>query len=692
MSLEAWGHALVGLVYTLVFLRLVLKRNARPNSHLPDRVVAFTVLFTGLWGWFGLVNLLTHGLQWQLVSTVMDALRYGGWFTFLLLLLRPGRTDAAGYVRLIAACAVLLVVAGIAIPVWDHIKSSTAGEFARISLLVSMASSIFALVLLEQVFRNATEDSQWNIKPLCLGLAGMFLFDLYLYSQAVMFGRADLSALQIRSAVHAIVAPLLALSMTRRSDWISKIGISPKAAFHSASLFIAGLYLMFMSAVGYYVRFFGGEWGRALQVGLVFFALISLLVLAMSGSVRANLRVFLGKHFFRYRYDYREEWLKFTRTLFSRNTPNEVGQQVIRGLADMLESPGGSLWVRANGDAAFTQTARWNMPQTAEQESEDSALCEFMITSGWVINLEEFRSYSRRYGALRLPKWLQDTDQAWLVVPLMVGSELIGFVVLASARTSIEVNWEVNDLLKTAGQQAASFLAQMQATEALLEVRKFDSFNRMSAFVVHDLKNIVTQLSLMMKNAQRLSGNPEFQQDMLITVENSLDRMRQLMLQLREGATPPGAAFGVDLNRIAERIRAVSASRGRTLELHLGEPVLARGHEERLERIIGHMVQNAFDATQTNDCVSLTVGRDLGHARILVSDTGHGMSKDFIRERLFKPFQTTKQAGMGIGAYESFQYVQELGGKLDVQSDEGVGTIMTILLPVFEVHAGSDLH
>lgn len=692
MSLEAWGHALVGLVYTLVFLRLVLKRNARPNSHLPDRVVTFTVLFTGLWGWFGLVNLLTQGSQWQLVSIVMDALRYGGWFTFLLLLLRPGRTDATGYVRLIAACAVLLVVAGIAIPVWDHIRSSTAGEFARVSLLVSMASSIFALVLLEQVFRNATEDSQWNIKPLCLGLAGMFLFDLYLYSQAVMFGRADLSALQIRSAVHAIVAPLLALSMTRRSDWISKIRISPKAAFHSASLFIAGLYLMFMSAVGYYVRYFGGEWGRALQVGLVFFALISLLVLAMSGSVRANLRVFLGKHFFRYRYDYREEWLKFTRTLFSRNTPNEVGQQVIRGLADMLESPGGSLWVRANGDAAFTQTARWNMPQTAEQEPADSALCEFMVTSGWVINLEEFRSYSRRYGALRLPKWLQDTDQAWLVVPLMVGSELIGFVVLASARTSIEVNWEVNDLLKTAGQQAASFLAQMQATEALLEVRKFDSFNRMSAFVVHDLKNIVTQLSLMMKNAQRLSGNPEFQQDMLITVENSLDRMRQLMLQLREGATPPGAAFGVDLNRIAERIRVISASRGRTLELHIGEPVLARGHEERLERIIGHMVQNAFDATQANDCVSLTVDRDLGHARILVSDTGHGMSKDFIRERLFKPFQTTKQAGMGIGAYESFQYVQELGGKLDVQSDEGVGTIMTILLPVFEVRAGSDLH
>ena len=695
MSLMAWGQALVGLVYTVFFLRLVQQRNRRPHTQFPYRVVALTVLSTAMWGWFALAHILVGptvgGLQ--LASVIMDTLRYGGWFAFLLVLLRSDQPKAdTTRVSWLMVCAGLLVIVGVVVPVWNQIELNLNGESTRLSLLARMSSSIFALVLLEQVFRNATEDSRWNIKPLCLGLAGVFLFDLYVYSQAVMFGRVDASALQIRGGVHAIVAPLLALSMSRRSDWISKIRISPKAAFHSASLFIAGIYLVFMSAVGYYVRFFGGEWGQALQVGLVFFAILSLLVLAVSGSVRANLRVFLGKHFFRYRYDYREEWLKFTRTLFSRNTPQEVGQQVIRGLADMLESPGGGLWVRANGDAAFSQTARWNMPQTLDREMADSPLCEFMVTSGWVINLEEFRSYSRRYGDLRLPKWLQETEQAWLVVPLMVGSELIGFVVLASARTSVEVNWEVNDLLKTAGQQAASFLAQMQATEALLEVRKFDSFNRMSAFVVHDLKNIVTQLSLMMKNAKRLSGNPEFQQDMLITVENSLDRMRQLMLQLREGATPPGAAFGVDLNQIAERIRLMSAGRGRALELHVGEPVLARGHEERLERIVGHMVQNALDATQENGRVSLTVDRVVGQARIVVSDTGHGMSKDFIRDRLFKPFQTTKQAGMGIGAYESFQYVQELGGKIEVKSDEGEGTTMTILLPVFEVRAGSDLH
>jgi putative PEP-CTERM system histidine kinase len=448
---------------------------------------------------------------------------------------------------------------------------------------------------------------------------------------------------------------------------------------------------LFISGVGYYVRFFGGEWGRALQLGLVFLALVALTLLAFSGSVRAKLRVFLGKHFFHYRYDYREEWLRFTQTLSVQSSPQHMGEQVIRGLADMLESPAGALWMKVPNDQAFRQTARWNMAQIEDLEDDSSALCQFMRRTGWVVNLEEYRSIPRRYAQLSLPTWLLGMVQAWLIVPLCVGDELIGFVVLASARTSLDVNWDVNDLLKTAGRQAASFLAQMQATEALLEVRKFDAFNRMSAFVVHDLKNIVTQLSLMMKNAKRLHANPEFQQDMLMTIENSLEKMRQLMLQLREGATPTGTAFGVDLCRVVQRIESAVAGRGRKVEIRLLDRVFARGHEERLERVIGHVIQNALDATDSEGSVWLKLDRQAGQARVEVGDTGHGMSQEFIRDRLFKPFQTTKNSGMGIGAYESFQYVRELGGSISVKSEPGHGTEVTLLLPLFEAQNDSDL-
>ncbi len=203
----------------------------------------------------------------------------------------------------------------------------------------------------------------------------------------------------------------------------------------------------------------------------------------------------------------------------------------------------------------FAQAARWNMPADAAAEAADSEFIRFLSDTGWVVNLEEFRSSPERYRELRLPHWLSELPNAWLIIPLANADELIGFVVLATARTRIDVNWEVNDLLKTAARQAATFLGQMQATEALLEARKFDAFNRMSAFVVHDLKNIVAQLSLMLRNAERHRDNPEFQKDMLMTVEHSVERMKQLMLQLREGTTPVEAPHGVDLAAVIERIR-----------------------------------------------------------------------------------------------------------------------------------------
>ncbi len=624
--LIAWSHGLAGVAYMVFSLGLVARGYLRAPRERPRIVLMLALVASAAWAWLMVVAIWREQPLLLRLAAMADILRYGAWFWFLLVLLKVrAQRGVNASLSWLGQGALGVFVAAVALQGLPVLGYGNAEVLRKLQLFSALSLPVMAMVLLEQLFRNVSDDSRWNIKPLCLGLAGAFLFDLYLYSQAVLFNRLDSDAFSIRGAVHAMVVPLLFLSTSRQSDWIARIQISRKAAFHSATLMIAGLYLLFISGVGYYVRFFGGDWGRALQVGLVFLGLIVLVVLALSGSVRAQLRVFLGKHFFRYRYDYREEWLRFTQTLSAKNSPQEMGEQVVRGLADMLDSPAGGLWLKNRGEPGYCQTARWNIAQSTSVEESDSGLSQFLKTSGWVVNLEEYRSFPRRYGQLVLPPWLQDIPQAWLIVPLMVADDMIGFVVLARARARMDVNWEVNDLLKTAGRQAASFLAQMQATEALLEVRKFDAFNRMSAFVVHDLKNVVTQLSLMMKNAKRLHNNPEFQQDMLLTVENSLDRMRQLMLQLREGATPPGTVVGVDLEAIARRIAVVSADRGRTLDLDIADPVVTRGHEERIERIIGHMVQNAFDATDATGRVWLRLDRSRGQAMIEVGDTGHGM-------------------------------------------------------------------
>ena len=237
-------------------------------------------------------------------------------------------------------------------------------------------------------------------------------------------------------------------------------------------------------------------------------------------------------------------------------------------------------------------------------------------------------------------------------------------MLLTTPRTPLDVNWEVRDLLKTASRQAASYLGQIRATEALLEARKFDAFNRMSAFVVHDLKNLVAQLSLMLKNFERHAGNPEFQRDMLSTVEHVVGRMNGLMLQLRTGTTPVENARSIDLGAILQRICAAKSGSGVPVDAELTPGVFAIGHEDRLEHVIGHLIQNAIDASSTGSHVSVRLGHDGNFAVLEVIDTGVGMSAEFVRERLFKPFQTTKSEGMGIGVYESSQYVAGLGGQI----------------------------
>lgn len=691
-SLMAWGFASAALAYALLALLVARQGYFKRPMNRPGVAILLAALFTTTWAGLSLVAIAAPA--WWVWAAVADVCRYAAWFAFIVFLFRAsadhGRAlDAAPWMAPIALALPLLSLLSLAFSaIWfQPAVGAPVGLFLTMMLL-----SVFGLVLVEQLFRNLPEDALWSAKPICLGLAGIFLFDLYLYSQAVLFNGIDQDAWSIRGIVHAALMPLLLLSTTRHRNWIAKIRVSRKVVFHSATLLMAGGYLLFIAGVGYYVRYFGSDWGRALQLALVFLALVLLIALALSRSFRARLRVMLGKHFFNYRYDYREEWLKFTQTLSTQGAPGETGLNVIRGLADMLESPAGSLWLRRPDEKLYRQVARWNLPQLSQTEPVDSALLGFMNRTGWVVNLEEYRLTPDRYENLTLPGWLQAQTQAWLLVPLWLGNELLGFVVLGSPRTRMDVNWEVTDLLKTAGRQAASFLAQMQSTEALLEARKFEAFSRMSAFVVHDLKNIVTQLSLMVKNAKRLSHNPEFQADMLMTVENSLERMRQLMLQLREGAAPSGAAVGVDLGKIAQALAQSVSRRGRELEVDLQPRVATRGHEDRLERVMGHLVNNALDATESPQRVWLKIDRFGSHARVEVGDNGAGMSESFVQERLFKPFQTTKEAGMGIGAYESFQYVQELGGKVSVDSKEGEGTVVTLLLPLIDSFHESDWH
>jgi len=489
----------------------------------------------------------------------------------------------------------------------------------------------------------------------------------------------------------ALVIPFIALATARNKDWTINIAVSRGIVFHSAAFLASGIYLLTVAAAGYYVRYFGGSWGKTFQVGFIFAAVLLLGWLFSSGTLRSKLKVFINKNFFSYRYDYREEWLRFTNLLSTLDPNVSAPQRCIQALANLVESPSGALWLRGNSEV-FTQSAHWNLPNIQAEECSDRSLPRFLGATGWVINLDEYRKQPSRYPGLQLPEWLKSMPSAWLIIPIVAQDQLMGFMILTAPRAAIDVNWEVLDLLKTAARQVGSFLGQIQSSEALLEAKKFDAFNKMAAFVAHDLKNLVAQLALLLKNSERHRQNPRFQDDMLSTVEHVTERMNRLLLQLSTGSRGAENLRPINLGTLAKRVVDAKADQRADIAIDTSAEVMTLGYEQRFERVVGHLVQNAIDATHEGGTLAIRVFADGGRAIMEIADTGCGMSEEFVRERLFRPFQTTKESGMGIGAYETAQYVKEVGGRLETNSRPGMGTRIKMILPLRGGNASRGQH
>lgn len=694
-SLAAWSYGLAALASLAFTVQLSLSW----RGGLRGSIVLSAVVLTTLWLGSAFLYVLFGGSSYWLAAGIADVLRNGCWFALLIALLYlpniPDETPEKQATALgkHAAVRVLGVVlaAGLLVQIWHGLSLLNAGTvpayLRQLSFGTSLALAIVGLLLVEQLFRNVPTHARWGIKPLCLGLAGLFAFDVYLYAEAFLFRQLDMDIWSARGIGNAFIIPFIAVSAARNRDWTLNIAVSRRVVFHSTTLLASGLYLLGIASAGYFVRYFGGSWGKALQTIFLFAALLALGLVVLSGSLRSKLRVFLNKHFFSYRFDYREEWLKFTLALSAQDPQLNIRQLSIKALADLVESPGGALWLR-DGKGMLAPSARWNMPDVQKTEPDTGSFARYLSESGWVVNINEYKATPEKYQGLEMPSWVLETPSAWLIIPLVSLDELLGFVILVTPRTRFEINWEAIDLLKTAGRQAASFLSQMQSAEALLESKKFEAFNRMSAFVVHDIKNLVSQLSLLLKNAERHRDNPEFQDDMYATVDHAVTRMRRLLMQLRAGTEPIDKPEAVDLDSVIRQVVRATASQKPALDVDVEEGIVALCHFDRMERVLGHLVQNAREAVKEDGKVGVRLCRKNGHACLEVSDNGHGMSAEFIRERLFKPFQTTKQSGMGIGVYESHQYISELGGQILVDSQPNVGTRVTLLLPLQEQQKG----
>jgi putative PEP-CTERM system histidine kinase len=685
ISLYSYGFAC--LTYTILSGALLLVWRHRSFSLAAVLATIVTA------GWAG--TLAFSSLFPQMPASLLQAVEVSRntiWI-FVLLAIYGGRLrgtehilSSRGWFPWFMVGLALIVVILFATPALGTLLDIAQPILDSLIYSIWLSMTIIGILLLENIYRNSSEDDRWWTKYLCLALGFLFFYDFFMYTQALILQQLDPVLWQSRGFAVAFTSPLLAVAAARSRSRRGNSQLSRHVVFHTFTLLAAGLYLIFMAIIGFFVNYLGGTWSGVLQITYLSASGLFFVTMLVSGRMRALSRVWLSKNFFSYKYDYRREWLNFTETLEQDegNTPRAIIQAMVK-LADCR---GGLLLARTE-DGGFHLKDYWQLDALNETVHYPS-FYKWLQDTGWIIDVEEWRASPEIYAGLQMPNLLADAPGAWMVIPLMFRKRLEGVLILRRANSNERLNWEDRDLIKVAGREAASHLAQHRASEALVESRQFEAFSRLSAYVIHDLKNILSQQSLIVSNSTRHRGNLEFFDEVIDTVSNSVGRMTDLMDQMESGMRGSDA----EPFDLASLLKEVVIARKKTLPWPILTPPIQNfwvaADRQQLSTVFGHIIQNAKEASDRHGKIAVRLTRSDEHAVVEIEDAGCGMSQDFIKTRLFKAFESTKGlTGMGIGAFESREFVRSIGGDILVQSEEGVGTCFRISLPCIRPQSDS---
>ncbi len=685
------------------------------RTTLQAKLLFIVIVVSTFWAIFA-VGVADAGNAYIIWYQVFEVLRYFAWYVFLLKLYDPviaysttvsvnekiplpdssDRSNRAvayndavssrrkGYLELIGWT--LPFSAGLCLVVLIN-DTTTFINQPVIGITGHVVMALIGIAIVEQLYRNTAVRHRWAIKYLVLGAGGIFVFDFYLYANALLFTEMDKTLWQARGIVNLVAVPLLVISAGRSRNWSLNLFVSRDVLLNSSAILVGGVYLLLMAGAGYYLREFGGSWGQLGQVLFFTLAVTLFAVVLFSSQFRASIRVFVGKHFYKNKYDYRIEWLRLTKDL-SNTQAEDRFEATVKALAQVVDAKAGYLWL-VDERQQYHNVAAWCRQCLEQGEPADSSLIRFLASNGYVINLKEIDTSECEYKNLVLPQWLDDIADAWLIIPLYGLDALMGFMLLSDPLIVRSIIWEDRDLLKTAAKQVSSHIMVLQTSAELAQAKQFEVFTRLSAYMVHDLKNIAAELELVATNAKKHSDNPAFIEDAFATVEYASADIKRLLAQLRGRKAREERKVRINL---AELLHEVVEKKRTCLPVPdfvtTCKNCIVEAEPGQLGNVLAHLIENAQQATADDGEVSVSLNREGDMYIIRIKDSGHGMDEDFIRYRLFKPFDTTKgNAGMGIGMYESRDFAISIGGNISVQSKPGKGSIICLQLPIMNKSA-----
>ncbi|MFZ5997927.1 MAG: XrtA/PEP-CTERM system histidine kinase PrsK [Nitrospirota bacterium] len=622
-------------------------------------------------------------LFWKKGALFSETVLLPAWLLFSLTFSRESGTRSIPITqRLLLCSAPALLVAAAIIPIEAFFSSPDfinermlfLGNAGFIFYLGALMYMIAALFNLEVTLLTASRTSRWKIKFEVLGAGGLLAALLFYYSQGLLYRSLNMNLMPVRSIMAVVAVALMAYSHGKRGSGV-RVYVSKQSAYRSAVIFIIGLYLIALGLMGEGMRYFGGYFQKAVLISLAFAGGMGLIAVLLSEKAQRALRIMLYKHFYANKYDYRMQWLTFTDRLSSAKTIDELLRAVLSGYRDTFGMEEAVLFLYDDGKKAYYNAASFGVSTGTESFSNQSPLVLQMKKRDWVLNINDGLS-----GAAAEDRTFFAERALSFAVPLYSATTLEVFIALGRPMNKNEVyTSEDYDLMKTFARHASSVLLNLKLTNELSNAREMEAMGKVSAFVMHDLKNLVTTLSLVIDNAREYMGDPDFQKDMLQSLSATMDKMKRLIARLKNLEEKQSLHRElVDVCRIAyETVGRITQGEVR---LNISS-VFSYVDVDELQKVILNLVLNAFEASEGKTPVIVEVGSN-ETAFIRVKDSGCGMTDEFMRERLFKPFCTTKKKGLGIGLYQCKHIVEAHGGWIEVTSEIGKGSVFTVHLPL----------
>ncbi|CAG1064667.1 Sensor protein ZraS [uncultured bacterium] len=620
--------------------------------------------------------------SWKKASLVSESLLPVSWLLFSATFSRSAESISVSTVqKALLAASLAFPAAAILLPQEQFFYSPDfasermlfLGRAGFIFYSALMAYMIVAAINIEATLRGAHRAARWKIKFETLGSGALLALFIFYYSQALLYRAIDMDLLVVRSAVLIVAVSLMAYSRLMRGNGV-KVQVSKDMAYRSIVIFMVGLYLIGLGFIGEGMRYYGESIKRDMVVLLAFLSGLALVIVLLSENIKRKIQVFLHKNFFSNKYDYRVQWLQFTDRLSSSKSRNDVLRAIIAGFADTFGMKGAALFLLDEERGVFSCESIFEMDINQSSLPAGSRVVSAMEEKG--------RVYYHADGA----DACSDEDREFIssngicfMAPLFMDGSVKGLVVLGMPINRNEIyTYEDYDLMKTLSRQASSTILNLRLSDELSRARQMEAIGKVSAFVIHDLKNHVSTLSLLTDNAADYMDDPEFQKDMVVSLRVTVDKMKGLISKLRELKEKNSLNLRqTELGRLArETVKTVSG------EIRVsGSEVYAEVDPEELQKVILNLVINGIEAGGGKGPVAIELGMKESGAFISVADLGCGMTQEFMRNRLFKPFSTTKIKGIGIGLYQCRQIIEAHGGSIEVRSETGKGTVFTVCLP-----------